>query len=98
MARWIVAVVAVVAFSGPALAQSKSKVLEETWDAAYLEGGKAGTVHITTDEIDKDGQKFLRTALNMYLRVKRNKDIIELRALIGDDETPEGIVLGTFMR
>jgi hypothetical protein len=98
MARWIAVLIAVVVCAGPAPGQSRSKLLEETWDAAYLEGGKAGTVHITTDEVEEDGVKFLRTSLNLYLRVKRNKDIIELRALIGDDETSEGSVLGTFMR
>jgi transglutaminase-like putative cysteine protease len=99
MGRWIASFVAVLALSGPVLAgQARSKLLEETWDAAYLEGGKAGTVHVTTDEIEQDGQKFLRTSLNFYLRVKKNKDIIELRSLTGDDETAEGTVLGTFMR
>jgi hypothetical protein len=99
MARWIAALVVLIVSSAPALAgQSKSKLVEETWDAAYLEGGKAGTVHITTDEIEQDGHKLLRTSLNFYLRVKKNKDIIELRSLTGNDETTEGAVVGTFMR
>jgi hypothetical protein len=99
MARWIAAIVVLLVSSAPALAsQSKSKLVEETWDAAYLEGGKAGTVHITTDEIEQDGQKLLRTSLNFYLRVKKNKDIIELRSLTGNDETADGAVVGTFMR
>jgi transglutaminase-like putative cysteine protease len=98
MRRWIAAVVIAITFSGPVLAQGKSKLVEETWDAAYLEGGKAGTVHVTTDEIEQGGMKFFRTTMDLYLKAKRFNQVIELRFQIGNDETADGAVLGNFSR
>jgi hypothetical protein len=99
MRRWIVAAIAVLAASTPVQAgEPKARVVLETWDAAYLEGAKSGNVHVLTEELDRGGQKFFRTTVDLYLRVKRFKEVLELRFLIGNDETPEGTVIGTFMR
>ena len=61
MHRWIAAIVIASACSAPVLGgEPKGKLVTETWDAAYLEGGKAGTVHITTHEMERAGHKFFR--------------------------------------
>ena len=99
MRRWFLAAIAVLAASTPVLAgEPKSRVVLETWDAAYLEGAKSGNVHVLTEELDRGGQKYFRTTVDLYLRVKRFKEVLELRFLIGNDETSEGMVMGTFMR
>src|SRR5207245_6366987 len=51
--------------------EPKGKVVRETWDAAYLEGGKAGYVHTTTTEIDRDGRTVLHTLTELSLTVRR---------------------------
>jgi len=70
------------------------KVVKETWDAAYLESAKCGYVHTTVLEIERDGQKILRTTLAMNLQIKRYKETVRLRMDTGTDETPEGKVVG----
>ena len=49
----------------PAGAPKADKVLLDVWDAAYLPGGKAGYVHTFTHEIEEDGQKLLRTTVEL---------------------------------
>ena len=39
----------------------KAKVVFDQWEAAFLQGGRAGHVHTTTEEFDLEGQKLLRT-------------------------------------
>jgi transglutaminase-like putative cysteine protease len=79
---------------------SKSeKVLLDIWDAASLAGGKAGHVHTTVLETrQRGGEKILRTTVELSLTVKRFQDTIQLRMDTGTDETPEGKVVGVFMR
>src|SRR5262245_37925241 len=99
MPRWIAAGVVVLLTVLPAQAgDSKGKLIWEAWDAAYLEGGRAGFVHTTTHEIDQGGQKFLRTTIDLQLKVKRFKQVIDLRGQVGTDELRDGTVLGTFTR
>ncbi len=69
------------------------KVVKETWDAAYLESAKCGYVHTTVVEIERDGQKVLRTTLAMNLQIKRYKETVRLRMDTGTDETPGKLVL-----
>ena len=74
------------------------KTILDIWEAAYLQGGKAGSVHTTTVEIDKDGQKLYRTTMELNLTVKRFQDTIQLRMDVGNTETAEGKVVGVFKR
>jgi hypothetical protein len=73
------------------------KLVKETWDAAYLEGAKAGYYHTKTEELERDGSKLTRTTLSMNLRVKRYKEVVALRIAVSTDETPEGKVVGMTM-
>jgi transglutaminase-like putative cysteine protease len=99
MHRWIAAIVIASACSAPVLGgEPKGKLVTETWDAAYLEGGKAGTVHITTHEMERAGHKFFRTTADISLRLKRSGQVVSMRVQLSTDETPDGSVLATFMR
>jgi hypothetical protein len=70
------------------------KLVQETWDAAYIEGAKCGYVHTTIHELNRDGQKLLRVTKSMHLQIKRYKNVVALRMDVGDDETPDGKVVG----
>jgi transglutaminase-like putative cysteine protease len=81
-----------------AVAEPQGKIVKETWEATYLEGGKAGYSHTTVRELERDGQKILRTTKSLDLSVKRGNAEARLRIEEGTDETPEGKVLGVVMR
>src|SRR5947209_11980768 len=78
--------------------QAKGKLVLEAWDACFLEGNRAGFVRTTTHEMTQGDQKLLRTTVELQLTVKRFNQVIQLRAQTGNDETPEGTVVGTLMR
>jgi hypothetical protein len=98
MSRWITSLVVILFSSGLVHAgQPQGKLVLDVWDAAFLEGGKAGYVHTTVHELDKDGQKTLRTTVSLHLTLKKFKDTVELRGVTGTEETAAGKVIGTFM-
>ncbi len=74
------------------------KVVLEQWDAAYLQGGRAGSIHTFAEEFERDGQKLTRTTTELRLKIKRFSDTVELGMDSGDYETAEGKVVATFMR
>jgi transglutaminase-like putative cysteine protease len=78
--------------------QAAGKVLLDRWDAAYLQAGRAGHVHTSAVQFERDGQKLIRTTVELRLRVKRFNDTVELGMDVGDIATPEGKVVGTLMR
>src|SRR5207302_6470804 len=77
--------ITVVAFLGwllltsPALSagETKARLLVELWDAAYLQAGRAGLVHTTVHEIDRNGQKHRLTTVDLQLNLKRNNEVIQ---------------------
>jgi transglutaminase-like putative cysteine protease len=79
-------------------ADPPGKVVGETWEAAYLEGAKVGFTHTTVRELEREGQKFLRTTMEMDLTIARYKATARLRMELGDDETPDGKVLAVVTR
>src|SRR5438093_10439973 len=95
VARWL----ALALFLGLPLPVARAgepagKVVEETWDAAYLESGKAGFFHTTVREIERDGVKILRTTQLLDLTVKRNQTPARVRMETGTDETADAKVTG----
>src|SRR6516225_12476714 len=98
--RGLPAFLVVLSLAIPASAGEKTggKIVLDLWDAAYLEGGRAGYVHTFTEEFDKGDHKLLRTTVELRLKVKRFKDVIELGMDSGDVQTPEGKIVGVFMR
>jgi transglutaminase-like putative cysteine protease len=79
-------------------ARSQDKIVADYWDAAYLEGTKAGYVHTLVRELTVDERKVLRTRVELNLSVQRGRDTAKLRVENGTDENPEGKVTGVFMR
>jgi len=79
-------------------AEPAARVVHETWDAAYLDGHKAGFFHILVRELDKDGKKLLHTNMEMDLTVRRFNDTANMRLETGTVETPEGKVTGVSMK
>lgn len=83
----------------PALAQEKAdKIVADTWNAAYLSGHHAGWVHNVTREVERNGQKVLRTQSEFELQVGRESGNIRINQKSGTEETLEGKVTGVFMR
>jgi hypothetical protein len=99
MPRWITSLIILLAGTGLVHAgQAQGKLILDTWDTALLEGGKVGYVHTTVHELERDGQKILRTTASLRLTLKRNNDMIVIQGLTGMEETPAGKVTGTFVR
>ncbi len=73
------------------------KPVQETWDAVYIEGGKAGYFHTTVREIERDGKKLLASTQAMQLGVKREGAVVTIRVETGDEETADGKVVGVSM-
>src|SRR5437588_2033372 len=78
--------------------QPQGKLVQDLWDAAYLEGAKAGYVHTTVHEFNVQGQKIYRTVNELNLTVKRLRDTITMRMESGTDEADNGMVTGVYMR
>ncbi len=73
------------------------KPIQETWDAVYIEGGKAGYFHTTFREIERDGKKLLSCTQATQLGVKREGAVVTVRMEMGDEETADGKVVGVSM-
>jgi hypothetical protein len=82
----------------PAPLIAQDKVIAETWEAAYLQGTRSGYVHTMIREVERGGQKLLQSNIELRLTVKRFNDSIQLAMDSGTIETPEGAVVGTFMK
>jgi len=95
-ADWCLALVLIA--GSAASAKPHPRLVPDIWEAAYLEGGKAGYVRTTAREIDRDGKKLLRTTVVLELSIKRFSDVARLRMETGTDETDEGKVVGVSMK
>jgi hypothetical protein len=73
------------------------KLVREYWDAAFLGGEKAGYFHTTVVESKRGDQTVLRVTRELQLSMKRYNDVAQLRASTGNEETPDGKLLGVFM-
>jgi hypothetical protein len=80
-----------------AASEPQGSIIKESWDAAFLNDGKAGYVHTTTRTVDHDGRKVLRTTLELDLTVKRFNDMVHMRMESGTEETEGGKVTAVFM-
>src|SRR5437870_1314594 len=70
----------------------------DIWDAAFLQGQRAGFVRTTIAEVGKDDKKRLAVSVDLNLNIKRFNDTIQLRAQTGNVETLDGKVTGTFYK
>jgi transglutaminase-like putative cysteine protease len=85
-------------FGAARAAEPALKLVKEQWDAAYLEGGRAGYFRTSVHEVERQGQKLLRTTVELNLTVKRFNALANLRMESGTEETADGKVKGVFMR
>src|SRR5262245_4479736 len=76
----------------------KAPVVEEIWEAAYLDNGRAGYFRTTFQPLEVEGQKVIRSRQSLNLTVKRFREIIQLRMQSGTDETSDGKVVAVFMQ
>lgn len=79
-------------------AEPAPKTVQETWDAAFLDGQRAGYVRTAVEEIQRDKQKILRTTITLEMVLRRFQDTVKMRVDTGTEETPEGQVVAVFMR
>jgi hypothetical protein len=100
--RWCLSIVLIFPAFLPAqqpAAQPKGKLVQDLWEAAYLDGFRVGYLHLTVEELNRsDGKKLIHAARDLNLTVRRGRDLALLQAMTGTDETPDGTVLGVFMR
>ncbi|HVS34203.1 MAG TPA: transglutaminase-like domain-containing protein [Gemmataceae bacterium] len=78
----------------PLRAEPPAPSAQETWDAVYIEGAKAGYFHTTVREVERDGKKLLSCTQDMQLGVKREGNVVTVRVETGDEETADGKVVG----
>jgi hypothetical protein len=70
------------------------KPVLETWDAVYIEGGKAGYFHATIHDLERAGKTLISCTQAMQLGVKREGAVITIHVETGDEETADGKVTG----
>jgi hypothetical protein len=79
-----------IVLAGPAPDVKKT---EDSWDAIYLGGAKAGYIHTYIEPVKDRGRDLLRVRVDMVLRYKRLKDHVVTKMQYGTIETLEGQVL-----
>lgn len=82
--------------SAPLLRAADPAPIVETWEAAYLNGNRAGFVHFTAREIEADGRTVLRARKELSLSVRRGGDTAVIAATTGTDSV-DGKVVGISM-
>jgi hypothetical protein len=87
-----------VLFTPAIRAENPEKIIQDTWDAAYVENAKSGYQHTSIREIDQDGNKRIRATVELKLNLRRNGRVVATRTETGDEETVDGKILAVFMR
>jgi hypothetical protein len=93
--RWSVLVLCLAA--GVQAREAVPKPVKDYWDAAYVEGVKAGHFHTVVVETERDGKKFYKTTQVMNLKVRRDMKVVEVTMENSVEETPDGKVVGVGM-
>src|SRR5262249_48712994 len=76
----------------PKQAEPSAKTLQELWDAAYIDGTRAGYIHTKIAEIERDGQKQFLTPVTLDMTLRRFQDVIRQQMQTSTLETPAGKV------
>ncbi|HEV2947436.1 MAG TPA: transglutaminase domain-containing protein [Gemmataceae bacterium] len=99
MRRHFSLVMGVVLLGSPVIAADPpGKVVLETWDAAYLNGGKSGFVHTVVRAVEKDNQKMFHAMTELDLSVKRFNDTARIYMQSGTVENEDGKVTSVSMK
>jgi hypothetical protein len=78
-------------------AESPSKLIRDLWDAAYLDSARAGYIHTTVREVDRDGKKLYLANVTLDLTLRRFQDTIRQQMESGTVETADGRVKAVSM-
>jgi hypothetical protein len=70
----------------------------DVWEVAHLDGARVGYVHTTAIRRDAGSARLLRATWELDLTLRRRNALIRLRMEHGTDTTPEGKIVGVFMR
>src|SRR5262249_23945468 len=70
----------------------------DIWDAAYLDGTRAGYIHTSVRETEKDGKKYYQTTVALELTLRRFQDVIRQQMETGSVETEDGKVTAVSMQ
>jgi len=81
-----------------AAAEPASDLIEEIWEVAQIDGAKVGFLHTTVRAKEANGVKQLRASADLELSFKRNGALMKLHMEQGTEETPDGKVVGVFMK
>lgn len=95
--RWRWALLALL-LVGPASGQTSGGAVEDTWEEARIGGEKVGFVHTSVLERNGPDGRRLRATAVMELTLRRYGSLVRLRIEQGTEETPEGRVVGVFLR
>ena len=90
----------VACLTAPAFAGSvpEPPVTLDYWDAAFVQGVRAGYVHTFVHEFEKDQTKLLRATMELRLTIKRSGQTAQLGMDSGTYETMDGKVMGVFLK
>ena len=80
-----------------AVAADAPKLPEDTYEIALLDGARVGYCHTSVRKNDGDGKE-LRVTSSLELTLRRFSTQVRLRMDSGTIESPEGKVLGVFMK
>jgi transglutaminase-like putative cysteine protease len=78
--------------------QAAEPATEDVWESATIEGAKVGYLHTFVRPVDDQAGKRLRATADLDLTFQRYRSTVRLRMEHGTEETPEGKVVGVFMR
>jgi hypothetical protein len=77
---------------------ANGRLVQETWDAAYLKGMRVGYYRVTVREHEKEGKTYLHATREQRLTVGRFGQRVEIWAEDSSTELPDGTVLAVRMR
>jgi Transglutaminase-like superfamily len=87
-----------VGMAAPLQADTPRELVEEIWEIAHVEGTRVGFLHTSVWRHQSDANRRLRAVAELDLTFKRHNALLHVRREHGTEETPEGKVLGVFMR
>jgi hypothetical protein len=76
---------------------SEGKLVKETFYAAYLDGNRAGYIHTSIRELERNGQKLYATRIYLELTLRRFQDVVRQQVESGTVETDKGKVTAVWM-
>jgi hypothetical protein len=81
----------------PVAAEMPAKLVEEHWDAAYLDGARMGHQHTAIVAVERDGKKIFRTTKTLHLTIKRYTSVVNQKVAMSSEETADGQMVALSM-